>query len=118
MCLSLRFFWNEMKFARSLGAFALVACAAISSAWAGAADLGWDRGWYGGAGIDRSVAKINDARIISTLRSAGFATAAITARDELGFGYKLFAGYQFNRNFALEDGYFDLGRFKFTSTTT
>ena len=32
-------------------------------------------------------------------------------------GYKLFGGYKFNKNFALEGGYFDLGKFGFTATT-
>jgi OOP family OmpA-OmpF porin len=39
------------------------------------------------------------------------------ARDESDTAFKLFGGYQFNRNFALEGGYFNLGKFGFTSTT-
>ena len=31
--------------------------------------------------------------------------------------YKIFGGYQFNRNIAVEAGYFNLGKFDFTSTT-
>ena len=31
--------------------------------------------------------------------------------------YKLFGGYQFNRNFAVEGGYFNLGKFGYTATT-
>jgi OOP family OmpA-OmpF porin len=37
-------------------------------------------------------------------------------RDENDTGYKLFGGYQINRNFALEAGYFDLGKFGFNTT--
>ena len=40
------------------------------------------------------------------------------SRDESSVAYKLFGGYQLNRNFAIEGGYFDLGKFGFTSTTT
>jgi OOP family OmpA-OmpF porin len=40
------------------------------------------------------------------------------SRDESDTAYKLFGGYQFNRHFALEGGYFNLGKFGFTSTTT
>ena len=39
------------------------------------------------------------------------------SRDESGQGFKVFGGYQINRNFALEGGYFNLGKFGFTLTT-
>jgi OOP family OmpA-OmpF porin len=51
------------------------------------------------------------------LLAGGLTTTGIT-RDEDDFAYKLFGGYQFNRNFALEGGYFNLGKFGFTSTTS
>lgn len=40
-----------------------------------------------------------------------------TSDDDRDHGYKLFDGYQFNPNFALESGYFDLGDFNFTAHT-
>ncbi len=39
-------------------------------------------------------------------------------RRQRHFGYKLFAGYDFNRFFALEGGYFDPGRFGYLAGTT
>ena len=39
------------------------------------------------------------------------------SNDERDTGYKFFGGYQFNKNFSLESGYFDLGNFDFTATT-
>ncbi len=38
--------------------------------------------------------------------------------DNSGTGAKLFGGYQLNRNFAIEGGYFDLGRSSYTFNTT
>jgi OOP family OmpA-OmpF porin len=101
-----------MKLAKASGMLGLVALAAIASPFA-AAD---DTGWYGGANIGQSRAKIDDARISSGLLGGGFTSSSI-ADDDRDIGYKLFGGYQFNRNFAIEGGYFDLGRFGFTATT-
>jgi len=75
-----------------------------------------DSGWYVGANVGQSKAKIDDARIISGLQAGNIATTSIND-DNRDTGYKLFGGYQFNKNFALEGGYFDLGRFGFTATT-
>jgi OOP family OmpA-OmpF porin len=38
-------------------------------------------------------------------------------KNETDMAYKIFGGYQFNRNIAVEAGYFNLGKFDFTSTT-
>ncbi|HQU15191.1 MAG: hypothetical protein B7Z66_05760 [Chromatiales bacterium 21-64-14] len=35
--------------------------------------------------------------------------------DDTDFAYRLFAGYRFNPNFALEGGYVDLGSLRFVS---
>ena len=98
--------------ARASGTLGLAALAVISSPLA-AAD---DSGWYAGANVGQSRAKIDDARISSGLMGSGFTTTAIND-DERDIGYKVFGGYQFNKNFALEGGYFDLGKFGFTATT-
>ena len=103
-----------MKFelARTSGTLGLVALAAIASPFA----MADDAGWYGGLNIGQSKAKIDDAKITSTLLGGGLNTTSITD-DNRDTGYKLFGGYKFNRNFALEGGYFDLGKFKFSATT-
>ena len=101
-----------MNLAKASGTLGLVALAAIASPSAVAADPGW----YAGANVGQSRAKIDDARITSTLLGAGF-TATTIVDDDRDTGYKLFGGYQFNRNFAVEGGYFNLGKFGFTATT-
>ena len=71
---------------------------------------------YGGLSIGQSRAKIDEPRITAGLLGSGLSTSAFS-RDESGQGFKVFGGYQLNRNFALEAGYFNLGKFGFTATT-
>lgn len=75
-----------------------------------------DSYFYGGVSLGQSRARIDADRITAGLLGAGLSTSSMT-RDERGDGYKLFGGYQFNRNFGLEAGAFKLGKFGFTSTT-
>ena len=101
-----------MKSVKASGMLSIAALAIITSPFA----LADDSGWYVGGNIGRSMAKIDDTRITTGLLGTGIATTSIS-NDERDTGYKLFAGYQFNKNFALECGYFDLGKFGFTATT-
>jgi OOP family OmpA-OmpF porin len=75
-----------------------------------------DTGWYGGANVGQSRATIDDARIRSGLLNDGFTSATIVD-DDRSTGFKIFGGYQLNKNFAVEGGYFDLGKFGYTATT-
>lgn len=75
-----------------------------------------DDGWYIGANAGQSKAKIDDPRITSDLVDEGFTVTGIKDYNS-HLGYKLFGGYQFNKYFALEGGYFNLGRFGFTAAT-
>jgi OOP family OmpA-OmpF porin len=86
---------------------------AVAITWPAFADE--DSGWYGGAAVGPTRAKIDDPKITSTLLGAGL-TPTISDRNR-DHGFKLFGGYQINRNFALEGSYFDLGQFGFTATT-
>ena len=101
-----------MKFTRTSGTLGLLVLAAITSPIA----MAQASGWYIGANVGQARAKIDDSRITSSLLAGGFTTTSI-ANDERDTGYKLFTGYQFNRYFALEGGYFDLGKFGFTAST-
>jgi OmpA-OmpF porin, OOP family len=101
-----------MKSGSASATLGLVALVAIAGPYA-VAD---DSGWYVGANVGQSRAKIADDRITSGLLAGGLSTRSISD-DDRDTGYKLFGGYQFNRFFAVEGGYFDLGKFGFTANT-
>lgn len=103
---------NRVKISRAFGALCPVILGVIVSS-AAAAD---DSGWYVGANLGQSRAKIDDSRIVGGLLEEGIDTTALKD-DDRHFGYKLFGGYQFLKYFALEGGYFDLGKFGFTANT-
>ena len=73
--------------------------------------------YYGGLSVGRSQARIDEERINASLLAAGLTTTGMS-KDERDTAFKLFGGYQINRNFAVEAGYFNLGTFGFKSTTT
>ncbi|MBI2308001.1 MAG: porin [Rhodocyclales bacterium] len=70
--------------------------------------------WYVGGSIGRaSVDGQNvDKDVAALLRDDYGATAVHSSSDDTDTSYKLFAGYKFNKNFAIEGGYADFGRFK------
>lgn len=104
---------NKMKYAaKSLGVLGLVGCAVMSSTLA----MADDTFWYIGGNIGQSNAKIDEAAITARLQGGGFSTSSFS-KDNSDTAYKLFGGYQFNENFALEGGYFNLGKFGYTATT-
>jgi len=105
-----------MKLAKTTGQLSLLALAVLISPYAQAQDQAQDKGWYGGLNVGQSASVIDNARIKSGLLSSGLTATSIDDKDK-DTGYKLFGGYQFNRNFSLEGGYFDLGKFGYTATT-
>jgi OOP family OmpA-OmpF porin len=95
------------------GKLSLLALALMAAPYALAAEPGW----YLGANIGQSQATIDTDRIRGGLLGSGLTAGPIDENDRDG-GYKLFGGYQLNRHFAVEGGYFDLGQFGFSTTTT
>lgn len=84
----------------------------------GAAYAQDDSYYYGGLGVGQSQAKIDEGKVAGSLfTNNGLQTNSIT-RNASDTAYKVFGGYQFNRNFGLELGYFNLGQFGFTALTT
>src|SRR5262245_5537797 len=90
----------------------------VGSLGASGSALAQSTGWYVGGGIGKSSADIDTAGINASIIRAGGAgvTGVATGTDDNDTGFKLFAGYQLNPNFAVEVGYADLGKFSFIST--
>ncbi len=74
-------------------------------------------GWYGGLGVGPSKANVDNAKITRNLLGAGLSATSFDERNN-DTGYKLYGGYQFGPHFSVEGGYFDLGRFGYTATTS
>jgi OOP family OmpA-OmpF porin len=70
-------------------------------------------GWYLGATLGASNANIT-AEIVPVVG----ATSSVFLTDSRDPGYKVFAGYRFNRHFAVEGGYAGLGEFQATTQVT
>ena len=73
-------------------------------------------GPYVGISAGQTQATIDNKNISAGLASQGFTTTGISNSDR-DSGYKVFGGYQFGKHFAVEGGYFDLGKFGYTATT-
>lgn len=100
---------------RGLGLIALAVLGTFSSSWVIAQDA--TTGPYIGGNIGATRADFNNDSINRTLAGQGL-TARSATEDNSGTGYKLFGGYQLNRNFAIEGGYFDLGKSSYTVNAT
>lgn len=72
--------------------------------------------YYAGGSVGQSRTEMDPARTTGILMP-GVATTGI-ASDNKGDAFKVFGGWQINRNLALEAGYFDLGKNRFTTTTS
>jgi len=69
-------------------------------------------GLYLGGSFGQSRAKIDDESVF-----AGLTHGSVT-KDESDAGYKLYAGYRVNQNFAIEGGYANLGEVSASTTVT
>jgi len=103
-----------MTMARISGTLGLAAFAAIASPAAIAQNQ--VPVWYGGINVGQAKEHFDNGRMASSVLGPGFAITSIT-EDRTDTGYKLYGGYRFSRHFAVEGGYFDLGKFDFAATT-
>jgi OOP family OmpA-OmpF porin len=70
---------------------------------------------YFGLSAGQSHSQLNAADTTNSLLGAG-KNATLQWQEQQDTAYKLFGGYQFNRNIAIEAGYFNLGKFTFHNT--
>jgi len=89
--------------------FALAAATLSSSVLAG--------DWYGMVSAGRSDFKGGKSDLDNILIGAG-ATGLSSRLDDTDTGYKVQLGYRINQNFAVEGGYLDLGKMKYTAAFT
>ncbi len=71
---------------------------------------------YFGLSVGRANAQFDERAIAARQLGAGRTITAISG-DDKDTAYRLFGGYQFHRNFALELGYFDLGKSSYNAST-
>lgn len=95
----------------------LLVLAILASPWAHAQEVKPNTGVYMGISAGESKAHIDNARITQSLLGAGLTTNTLS-EDRRDTGYKAFVGFPVNPYWAVEGGYFDLGRFGFTAATT
>lgn len=100
---------EKMKFRNGFIATALVVTGGLMAGQAMAADTGG----YIGVSVGTSKADIDQGELDRSLASLG--VGGTTTIDDKDTAFKIYGGYQFNRNFAIEGGYTNLG--KFTSNT-
>jgi OmpA-OmpF porin, OOP family len=101
-----------MKSSKTSTTLGLAALAIFTAPLTVAADPGWYFGGNGGP----SQSDVDEDRIAADLLQQGYTTTFMDD-NERDTGFKVFGGYQFNKYFALESGYYDLGDFGFTSFT-
>ncbi|NHZ65175.1 OmpA family protein [Massilia genomosp. 1] len=111
-----------MTLAKHIGALSVIGCALVASQAARAdepfVNPEWaNSAWYIGAGIGQSRANIDNERLTRSLTANGASLSSFKV-DERDLAYKLYVGKQLNRYFALEAGFFDLGKFGFDATTS
>ena len=99
---------------RGLGLTAFAVLGTFSSSWVAAQDS--STGSYIGINAGQTRNRFNNDTVNRTLAGQGFNLLS-TSEDNSNRGYKLFGGYQLNRNLAVEGGYFDLGRFNYALNT-
>ncbi|NHZ97340.1 OmpA family protein [Massilia sp. CCM 8734] len=111
-----------MTLAKHIGALSVIGCALLASQAARAdepfVNPEWaNSAWYIGAGIGQSRANIDNERLTRSLTANGASLSSFKV-DERDLAYKLYVGKQLNRYFAIEAGFFDLGKFGFDATTS
>ncbi|MEO6017250.1 MAG: outer membrane beta-barrel protein [Polaromonas sp.] len=107
---------SALKFPATKRQLSLLALAGFAAACSTSVIAQDAPGWYVGGSLGATRADFNNDAINSSLVGKGFPITSTTT-DNKDSGGKIFGGYQFTPNFALEGGYFDLGRYSYSTTT-
>ena len=108
---------NPLKFPATKRQLSLLALAGFATVCSTSVLAQSAPGWYVGGSLGPTRANFNNDAINSQFVGSGF-TVNSTSTDNKSTGGKLFGGYQFSPNFAVEGGYFDLGRFNYSGITS
>jgi OOP family OmpA-OmpF porin len=73
--------------------------------------------WYVGGSLGQSKVNVDTGELDRELTGLGIGHSGFRA-DEKDTAWKIFAGYKFNRNFALEGGWHSLGEWSASTTIT
>jgi OOP family OmpA-OmpF porin len=109
-----------MKLVKNIGTLTVIAASIFAAQSSFAADNDFinpewaNTAQYIGLGFGQSRSFLNN----SQLNAAVGSPITSISEDKKGFGGKFFAGKQFNQNFAIELGYFDLGKFDYSATNS
>ncbi len=90
----------------------LLGIAGLGSVMATSAVAQEGRYSYWGLGAGQSQSQIEDKYTTDSLLKSSNSPGSFTSQRQ-DTAYKIFGGYQFNKNFALEAGYFNLGKFTY-----
>ncbi len=90
--------------------------ATAQSYGSGPASSWYDNYYYLGLSGGQSTFQFNEQDMVSSQLRPGAIGSGIISRDNKDTAFRILGGYQFNRYFALEAAYFDLGNAKFTSS--
>jgi len=97
--------------------FGVLALAALAALCASPASAQADSYYYLGLSGGQSRGQIDESRISNNLVGPGLSLNSINSQER-DITWKAFGGYQLNRFLAVEAGFFSLGSFDFTTTTT
>jgi OmpA-OmpF porin, OOP family len=103
----------------AIGCTLMAGSLARAQAPAQAIDPDWaNSAWYAGGSIGAARATVEEQRVRAALSANGSSVTAFGVDEKDAVTYKLLVGRQLNRHFAIEGGYFDLGRFGFDAITS
>ena len=75
-----------------------------------------DRGWYAGLDVGRSNLRLNGSDLDGVFANQGITSSTSIDGHDTNLGANV--GYRLNRNFALEGGYIDFGKFDFNAAAS